>query len=274
MQHLFTDPHTGTPLDYQAHNELYGIAGWFGHSVTDRSHVERKTAKGLYTSVDPQNQTPFPPELDDLIRLHFLCLSRRVTTVLEFGVGKSTRVFAEALKVNRERHGDFVRTHLRRSTPFQLFSVDNVPDWVAHCRQELPAALHELVNFTTTEVEMTTFNGRVCTAYRQLPDVCPDLIYLDGPGQYGVLGAVRGLTTQQADRLPMSADILILEPFLLPGTLIIVDGRTANARFLRHNLQGNWAYGEFPELELHAFELREPPLGRINKIQLEYCLGW
>ena len=40
-------------------------------------------------------------ELDDLIRLHYLVTTRKVTTILEFGVGKSTIVFDHALRINK-----------------------------------------------------------------------------------------------------------------------------------------------------------------------------
>lgn len=274
MHNLFTDRQTGQPLDYHQYNADYGIAEWFGLDVAPDADLQEKREKPVNASVDSTNTTPFAPELDDLIRLHFLCLNRRVTTILEFGVGKSTRVFADALRINRERHGDYVSKNLRRGDPFRLFSVDNAREWVDHCRQELPADLAEFVEFTIADVEMTTFNDRICTAYTHLPNVCPDLIYIDGPGQFGVRGAVRGISTEHRDRLPMSADVLMIEPFLLPGTLILLDGRTANARFLKHNLQGNWEHQYFPAMELHAFELREAPLGRINRAQLAYCLGW
>lgn len=33
----------------------------------------KKTEKGIYETTNPENKTPFPTELDDLIRLHF-CL--------------------------------------------------------------------------------------------------------------------------------------------------------------------------------------------------------
>ena len=46
------------------------------------------------------NKTPYPPDLEDLIRIHYIITSRRVTTVLEFGVGYSTLFIADALKNN------------------------------------------------------------------------------------------------------------------------------------------------------------------------------
>ena len=40
--------------------------------------------------------------------------------------------------------------------------------------------------------------------------------------------------------MPMSCDILKIEHFLKPGTIIVVDGRAANSRFIKKNLQRNW----------------------------------
>jgi hypothetical protein len=66
-------------------------------------------------------------------------------------------------------------------------------------------------------------------------------------------------------------DVLKFEHFLLPGTLMVVDGRTANTRFIKANLQRDWAYYFDEAEEVHFFELQEAPLGRCNKAQLEYC---
>ena len=71
----------------------------------------------------------------------------------------------------------------------------------------------------------------------------------------------------------MSGDILSFEHFLHPGTLIIVDGRTANARFLRANFQRKWYYSYSSKWDQHFFELLEEPLGKYNKEMIDYCLG-
>ena len=71
----------------------------------------------------------------------------------------------------------------------------------------------------------------------------------------------------------MSADILSIEHFLVPGTLIVTDGRTANARFLKTNLQRDWYYCHDQEADQHYFELVEEPLGIYNKRQIDFCLG-
>ena len=68
-------------------------------------------------------------------------------------------------------------------------------------------------------------------------------------------------------------DILAIEHFLCPGTLIVVDGRTANARFIKTNLQRDWDYWHSKEYDQHFFELKEKPLGVFNQRQVDFCLG-
>ncbi len=235
--------------------------------------LSMKQQHNLRDAVDPQNKVPFAPEFDDLARLHYLARQRKVTTVLEIGSGKSTVVLADAMRRNQDEFGAYVHENLRRAHPFEVHSVDQSTEWIEICARGLPATLASFVHFLASPVAMTTWNGRACTLYRQLPNICPDLIYLDGPDQFNIAGDVHGISTRSADRLPMSADLLLLEPFLLPGTLIIVDGRTANARFLRNNFQRPWCYRHHMDEDVHTFELIEPPLGSINAQQIRFCLG-
>lgn len=66
-----------------------------------KNGLKFKKTKDLYSSVDPNNTEPYPAELDDLIRPHFLVVNRKVTTILEFGLGMSTVVFDNALSINK-----------------------------------------------------------------------------------------------------------------------------------------------------------------------------
>jgi hypothetical protein len=270
---LFNDRNTGETLDYNSwcfDNNLHNL---LEVDVDKSININVKMEKKLYETVDPNNTLASPAQLDDLTRLHFFIRNRRVTTILEFGIGKSTIVFADALAKNKRDYESYVSKNLRRSNPFEIHSVDNNNNWINHCKNSFPKNLMNYSNFHYSQVEMTTFNGRACTMYNSLPNICPDFIYLDGPEQYNVKGDVRGISTSHPDRLPMSADILVLEPFLLPGTLIISDGRTANARFLLNNLQRNWEYRHFKDEDISAFELIEEPLGKINEKQIKFCLG-
>ena len=229
--------------------------------------------KSIYESVNPKVVAPKSPEWDDLVRLHKLVRSRKVTTVLEFGCGYSTVIFADAIEKNRQEFGDFVASNLRRSNPFEVHSVDDMPKYIKIAKSRLPKNLKSCVKFTRSEVLMTTFAGRICTEYSNLPNICPDFIYLDAPSQDSAKGEISGISTRHPDRLPMSCDLLKIEHFLLPGTIVLVDGRTANARFLRTNFQRNWLYQHDVLNDSHVFELVESPLGRYNKAQIEFCLG-
>ena len=235
--------------------------------LEDYGDVTTKKIHSPYRSVDKNNKIPSEVELDDLIRLHYLVRSRKVTTILEMGVGKSTIVFDHALKKNEKDFSKFVTDNLRRSNPFECHSVDASKEWIEKTKESYNFSK---VTFHHSKAIMGTFNSRIATFYDPLPNISPDLIYLDAPDQYSPAGDVRGVTTAHRDSLPMSADILAIEHFLLPGTLIVIDGRTANARFLKTNFQRNWDYYHNKEYDQHFFILDEEPLGLYNKRQLDF----
>ena len=70
--------------------------------------------------------------------------------------------------------------------------------------------------------------------------------------------------------MPMSADLLSVEYFLQPGTMIISDGRTANIEFLLNNFQRNWVHKYLRSRDIHILVLDEQSLGLYNDIQLDY----
>ena len=256
--------------NYREYLSVHPIHELFGIDLEKYGNVDRKQEFTTYQKVDPDETEPYPAELDDLIRLHYLVITRKVTTILEFGVGKSTVVFNHALDANRKRYGKFVSDNLRRSNPFECHTVDTGAEWLDEVRTKFDTPN---VKYYLAQCEVATFGDRICTFYDPLPNVCPDLIYLDAPDQYSPRGDVRGMSTSHKDRFPMAGDILAFEHFLLPGTLIVVDGRTANARFLRLNLQRDWTYSHSVEFDQHYFELTEEPLGVYNRRQIDFCLG-
>lgn len=229
--------------------------------------LEKKLTKDTWSSVDPKNKVPFPTELDDLIRLHYLVVSRKVTTILEFGVGKSTFVFDHALSHNKTKFASYVKENLRRSNPMECHSIDNSKQWINSCKKNYKT---KNVTYHFSKCRMGTFEGQACTFYDTIPNISPDLIYLDAPDQFTPTGNIGGVSTRHPDRMPMSGDILRFENFLLPGTLIVVDGRAANARFLKNNMKRKWVYQYEEKYDQHFFELIEEPLGRHNKKQLEF----
>ena len=169
-------------LDYRKYLKENPFHQNLGVSLKEYDDLEKKIIKDTYFSVDPENKIPFPAELDDLIRLHYLVTSRKVTTILEIGVGKSTIVFDHALEQNKLKYGDFVKKNLRRSNPFECHSVDNNEKWIKVTKSTNPSIKN--VTFHYCPCHVTTFNERICTLYDNFPNICPDLIYLDAPDQF------------------------------------------------------------------------------------------
>ena len=71
----------------------------------------------------------------------------------------------------------------------------------------------------------------------------------------------------------MMGDLLLMEPTMLPGTLILFDGRTNNARFSKNNFQRQYNYKYDKRADITTFELIEEPIGEYNENQIIFCLG-
>jgi len=65
-----------------------------------------------------------------LTRLHFITRTRKVTTILEFGVGKSTAIFGSALLENKSDFFEFTNRNLRRGNLYQAYALDNYASWI------------------------------------------------------------------------------------------------------------------------------------------------
>ena len=212
------------------------------------------------------------PDFCDLARLHRFAVNRKSFTILEFGVGYSTIVLADALRLNKERWGKLKdKKDLRVKYPFKLFSVDSSKKWINIAYKLMPSELKNYIDISYSEVNTGLFNNRMCHFYQNIPDIVPDFIYLDGPDPATVKGDINGMTWQNQERTVMSGDILIMEPTLLPGTFVIIDGRVNNTRFLENNLQRKWDIKYNENADITLMELTEKPLGKINREIIKYC---
>lgn len=211
----------------------------------------KKYTKGIFGATDVGQKVPFPPEINDLIRLHKLIRKGNYSKVLEFGAGYSTIIMADALSKN--------------SPHSKLFTVDASEKWLQSVQSRLPRHLLDYVTFNYSEVKISTFNGQLCHYYETLPDIIPDFIYLDGPDPKNVKGDIYGLTFQNG-RTVAAADLLLMEPSFLPGTFILVDGRTNNARFLINNFKRNYKIKRDRKGDVTTFEL----LGRSDIFCLDF----
>lgn len=211
-------------------------------------------------------------DLSDLCRLHWICLSRRCINVLEIGSGYSTAVLVDAMSRLSQQFRDWVSLNLRCDDPFHVYSVEEDPIFLDIITRKLAILRGQYVTFTRADVNVHLHDGRFTTQFSQLPNVSPDLIYLDGPSRNATCEVVRGFSFNNIARMPMSSDILAVEFFLEPGTLIMVDGRGANARFLQSYLKRKWVYFHDQDGDCHYFELQEEPFGALNSKRLAFCL--
>jgi hypothetical protein len=206
--------------------------------------------------------TPYGPELDDLHHLYALVRRTAAVSVLEFGSGWSTLVLALAIDENATSYG--ASYDVRHPNPFQVLSVDASAEYSARSFQRLPAALQRRVIPHVTGARLVEYGGRWASLFDALPPFVADLIYLDGPEPGQVDGMHDGFTLEDPHGLPVAADILRLEPMLWPETTIVIDGRTANARFLRANLQRRWDHLRDPYGDRTTLFLDETPFGEIS----------
>ncbi|MDA9710655.1 hypothetical protein N9U27_03865 [Candidatus Pelagibacter sp.] len=236
-----------------------------------------KLSKKKKQSVNQMEMSePYMPELTDLYRLYqFIIMNKRIT-IFEFGSGWSSLIFNLALKELKDKFNNEVK-FLRRNNPFEIFILENEKKFLNITKKRINEfnknqKIKNPINikYTHSEVEMTTFKHKICTQYKKLPLCNPDFIYLDGPDQFKIKGNINGISIRHKDMMPMVCDILKLEYFFTPGTIIVCDGRAANAKFLKDNFQRRWKYVRDQKNDQHIFCLQDQVLGKYNQLQIKF----
>jgi hypothetical protein len=202
---------------------------------------------------------------NDLCRIHKIIRERKPFTTMEFGVGFSTIVIAQALYQNQQEWDNLDEVpKLRNSKKFKHYSVDTSSYWLNQCEKLLPNHLSKYVNFHASDCHIKEYNGQLCHVYNNLPNIIAEFIYLDGPDPKEVKGNINGLSFDCDERTVMSADLLLMESTFLPGTFILVDGRTNNSRFLSNNFKRLYKTTWDKKGDVTTFELDEEKLGKYN----------
>lgn len=209
----------------------------------------------------------YKPQLMDLYRLYkFITLNKRYC-VLEFGCGYSSSIINLALAHNKENF--YLETkNLRSHNLFQHHVVDDDKKYLNILRKDIPKNKISFLHYSKNKIKLTGY--QISNEYEKLPNINPDFIYIDGPDIFKIKGKKNIVNFSQKDMMPMNSDILKIENFLTPGTIILMDGRTANARFLFNNFKRKWKYKYDEKFDQNIFLLDEKPLGRHNRSQLKY----
>ena len=200
----------------------------------------------------------------DLVRLRLLVNSLGCLKILEFGCGYSTVVLAEALQKNRMRADLRSIVELsRQEKPFHVHSVDASRHFIRHTKRMLRSQrlTNATLSFSSCRAAQFAESGGACSQFDQIPNITPDLIYIDGPALHQVKGSVNGLTFDLHSRSPVASDLVVLEPLLRPGVVVVLDGQTATVRALLNHLKRTWGYVYCSKTDGHYLELMESPLG-------------
>ena len=239
-------------------NELLGVESY-----------SRPRTPGPNDTYLQEGAEPFGPDCADLARLHAFITKRKVLTVLEFGSGLSTLVMAHALSQNHVKFADKINL-IRRQNPFHVYALEADRKYAA-VTEEMCVRYNERVSVLPSDAYREDFRGMVAGRYNQVPSICPDLIYIDGPSPYSYLESDEEyLSFRSPDITNITTDLLKLEPCLLPGTVVVFDGMTNNARFNYRHLSRNWLRHEDTDMDVTILMLNEPPLGVHHRNQLDF----
>ena len=212
---------------------------------------------------------PYGPNLNDLYYLYKIITENKRTTILEFGSGWSSLVMANALTNLKKKYQVQIKK-IRRNNPFELFILENEKKYLNLTKKKLKGIKQIKVNYFFSDVYMHEVHGCFATKYSNLPLCNPDFIYLDGPDLFNVKKSKNNFTTAHPDLMPMVSDILSIEFFLTPGTIILADGRGANVEFLKKNFKRRWKYKYLKNSDQHIFLLNDTPIGELNKKQIKF----
>jgi hypothetical protein len=212
----------------------------------------------------------YPPELEDLFRLYAYVIDNCVTSILEFGAGWSTLALSMGLQHNKDTHSTEYPNYDRNPHPFSICSVDNSENFMARALSRLDPNALELVSPHLAKPRMSWVGIHPVTTWVPIPRFDYDFIYLDAPEPEQVVGGPEFIQMQSVHDLPIAGDLLINEPYILPQTSIIVDGRTSNARYLISNFYRNWESMTDFDRDFTLLHLIEPPLGKINQRHFDF----
>lgn len=214
----------------------------------------------------------YDPEINDLYFLYSLVREKAVVSILEFGSGWSTLALSIALQENLVDFGERHLRSIRHPNPFQLLTLDASEKWQEVALSRLTEKERLLVTSKVVTPSLSQFDGVLCHFNEYIPNFTPDLIYLDGPDHDQVIGEESGFKYDERFTPPMSGDLLKIEPYLWPETIIVADGRTSNVRFLESRFKRNWQVMHDPFGDRSLFRISEPAFGVISEEHINFRL--
>ena len=238
---------------------------------TNKSIMKFLVSVGLNKKIlENEKKLIIKPSLKKLYFIFKLVHLNKRLTALEFGSGWSTLIINLALYESFKKFDTNIIKF--KKNKFEIFSLDQSRKYLNISKKRLLKFKNKRIktNWIYSPARMTLFEYRICTEYSKLPVCNPDFIYLDGPGVFDVKNKINDFSSRNKDLVPLSCDILKIEFYLIPGTIILVDGRKANVEFLMKNLKRNWIYKFIKSVDQHIFYLDELAWGEKNLRLLKF----
>jgi len=216
----------------------------------------------------------YPPNLKDLYFIYKTIIQFKRINILEFGCGFSSLIIRKALSENKKRFNKINFEKLGLNRTFEHIAIDDQQKYIQITKKRnkeyiLDKSVKQ--KFVFSQCKMTSFKGQICSEYEKLANIVPDFIYLDGPNLNEIKNHKNNINlSKNTNFTPMSCDILKIENLLLPGTIIMIDGRGLNSSFLKNNLKRNWIYYYNNFSDQHFFYLEEVSVGKKNSKLLTF----
>jgi hypothetical protein len=230
------------PIDYFLYMLCILVNKLFSKYYTNYCKNFFKKKKLLNFFTDPAfTPDKIKPDFIDLKRIYDLVLKRKPKCILEFGSGFSTIAFALAARENEVNH----------NIPTKIFSVEADINWFKNNLKSFPQELKKYVNISFSKNKIICHTNQIATIHEIVPNISPNLIYLDGPGPENVDGNFNNLSFKstiyynknnsifykQNARSIVSADPLMFESTAPNDFFILIDGRYHSVDFLEKNLK-------------------------------------
>ena len=138
--------------------------------------------KRYLIQVKKNEKKPLVYELPDLCRLHWLVLSRKVFNTLEIGSGFSTIFIADAKYILKKYFKKV--ENIRCEKQFHIYAIGENKHFLNITKKRIPKNLLNYISLIFNKVDIINYQGRFALKHRNLPNISPDLIYLDGPSLY------------------------------------------------------------------------------------------
>jgi hypothetical protein len=174
------------------------------------------------------------------------------------------------LEFNQNRFGDHYKGFDRNLNAFRMCSVDSSKYFSDISMRRLNENQMQMVDNFISVPFLRNFQGYPVSLWEPVPRFDYDLIYLDAPEPEQIVANVTALPMSSIFDLPISGDLCVNEPYILPGTSILIDGRTANVNFLESKMYRKWVIQKDIYKDISYFFLNEPPLGAINQSHIEF----